>query len=157
MRPFAQRAVPPRSLRSRAADGDGYEDAEEISTPTRRFSLLEITSGLPDDSREADEKQAERRLREIRARVKLARAVVSRTPGLAAILATDWRKAARFYARFGIAEAMFRHGVPPGSHEQEVDLPNLAWPPAFELSKLKARRSGPLSLSGSDLYGDNPC
>lgn len=30
------------------------EDAEEIATPTRRFSLAEITSGLPDDSHEAE-------------------------------------------------------------------------------------------------------
>ncbi len=37
------------------------EDAEEIVTPMRRFSILEITSGLPDDSREAEEREAERR------------------------------------------------------------------------------------------------
>ena len=36
---------------SRVAFGgpDEGEDAEEIATPTRQFSLLEITSGLPDD------------------------------------------------------------------------------------------------------------
>ena len=36
------------------------------------------------------------------------------TPGLAETLARDSRKAARFYSRFGITEAMFRHGVPRG-------------------------------------------
>ena len=77
----------------------------------RRFSLWEITSGLPDDSREADEKQAARQLHDLRTRVKLARAVVSTTPGLAEILASDWRKAARFYARFGVTEHGFRFGV----------------------------------------------
>jgi len=92
---------------------DEGEDADEfIATPTRQFSLLEITSGPPDDSREADEQQAERRLREVRARVKAARAVVSATPGLAEIIASDWQKAARLYARFEITEARFRAQVP---------------------------------------------
>jgi hypothetical protein len=36
---------------------DTDEDAEEIATPTRRSSLLEITSGLPDDSSEEDERR----------------------------------------------------------------------------------------------------
>jgi hypothetical protein len=68
---------------SRVAFGgaDEEDDAEEIAAPTRRFSLLEITSGLPDDSREEDEREAERRLREVRARVKAARAVVATTSG----------------------------------------------------------------------------
>lgn len=64
--------------------------------------LQGITSGLPDDSHEADEREEARRLRAVRARVKVARAVVSTTPGLAEALAYDWRKAARFYGRFGI-------------------------------------------------------
>ncbi len=82
-------------------DNEG-EDAEggEIATPTRRFSLLEITSGLPDDSWEADEKQEERRLHDLRARRKMAWSVVSTTPGLAETVAADWQPAARFYARF---------------------------------------------------------
>jgi hypothetical protein len=88
------------------------EDAEEIATPTRRFSVFEIASGLPDDSREEDERAAERRLREMRARVRAARAVVTTTPGLAQILAGDWRKAAGFYARCGISETHIRYGVP---------------------------------------------
>jgi hypothetical protein len=88
------------------------EDADEITGPTRRFTLLEITSGIPDDSREADERAAARRLRELRARVKAARAVGAAPPGLAETLASDWRKATRFHARFGITEAQFRSGVP---------------------------------------------
>jgi hypothetical protein len=96
---------------SRVAFGGPDEDAEEIATPTRRFSLFEITSGLPDDSREADERAAERRLRELRARVKAARAVVAIAPGLAETLARDSRRAARFYARFGVTEKAFRNGV----------------------------------------------
>ncbi|MGA3023032.1 MAG: hypothetical protein ABSE66_09605 [Thermoplasmata archaeon] len=53
----------------------------------------------------------ERRLRELRGRVKAARAVVSTTPGLAEILQREWKKAALFYARFGITETQFRAGV----------------------------------------------
>jgi len=66
---------------------------------------------LPEDSREAAEKQDGRRLRDLRACVKMARAVVSSTPGLAETLAVDWQKAARFYARFRVTEAQFRYGA----------------------------------------------
>ena len=87
------------------------EEPDEIATPGRRFSLFEVTSGLTDDSREADEREEERTLRDLRGRVKRARAVVASTPGLAEVLAGDWRKAARFFARLGIAEGMLHHGV----------------------------------------------
>jgi hypothetical protein len=100
---------------SRVAFGgpDEDEDAEDelIATPTRQFSLLEITSGLPDDSREADERAAERRLRDLRGRVKAARAATSATPGAEDELRRHWAKAARFYAWFGITEVEFRRGV----------------------------------------------
>ena len=88
------------------------EDEDEIPTSTRRFGVLEITSGLPDDSREADEKEVECRLRDLRGRVKAARALVSSTPGLSEILAGDSRKAAPFYMGYGITEEMLRLGVP---------------------------------------------
>jgi hypothetical protein len=99
---------------SRVAFGgpDESEDADEVATPTRQFNLLEITSGLPDDSREADERAAERILRELRARVKAARAAISATPSAEEVLRRDWVKAARFYARFGITESQLRFGVP---------------------------------------------
>ncbi len=89
---------------------DAEEDAEEIATPTRRFSLLEITSGLPDDSREAEEREAERRLRDLRGRAKAARAAISSTPGLGDVLAKNWGKEVTFYARFGITQTQFRAG-----------------------------------------------
>ena len=38
------------------------EEPEEFPTPTRRFMVWETTSGLPDDSREEDEREAERPL-----------------------------------------------------------------------------------------------
>jgi len=46
------RAGPPPSLRSQVPIAVADEDAGEIATPTRKFGLLEIMSGLPDDSRE---------------------------------------------------------------------------------------------------------
>jgi hypothetical protein len=91
------------------------EEPEEIVTPTRRFTVWETTSGLPDDSREADEAAEERRLRDLRARLKRARAIISMSPGLAEILASDSHKAARFYARVGVTEAMFRMGATAGT------------------------------------------
>jgi hypothetical protein len=88
------------------------DDPDEVAVGDRRFSLLEITSGLPDDSREADERLAERQLRDLRGRVKAARAVASATPGLTEILTRGWQKAVQFYAQFGITEEIFRRGVP---------------------------------------------
>jgi len=108
------------SFESRLAFADPDEESGEVAIQGRRFSLYEITSGLPDDSREADERVEARRLRELRARVKVARAAVSTTPGLADTLALNWSKAARFYARMGVTESLLRHGVPPGSVD---DLP----------------------------------
>jgi hypothetical protein len=78
---------------------------------------------------------------------------VSATCGLTDTLAADWQKAARFYARFGITEAMFRKSVPPSSIGDEVDLPDLPRPPEFVLDELRARESTTLPFSGSGLYG----
>jgi hypothetical protein len=44
--------------------------------------------------------------------VDATRAVVATTPGLAETLSREWRKTARFYARFGITEEWFRSGIP---------------------------------------------
>ena len=108
---------------SRVAFGgpDEDEDAEEVATPARQFSLLEITSGLPDDSRAADEHAETRRLRDLRGRVKAARAAISAAPGAERVLRRDWIRTARFYAAFGITEGMFRHGVPSASRPSEWD------------------------------------
>jgi hypothetical protein len=45
---------------------EGDEDAKEIATPTRRFSVWETANGFPDDSREADEAREERYIRDLR-------------------------------------------------------------------------------------------
>src|SRR5208283_4481846 len=138
---------------SRVAFGgpDEDEDADEIATPTRRFSLLEITSGLPDDCREADERAAERRLRDLRGRVKAARAGISGTPGAEEILRRDWVKAAHFYAAFGITEREFRSGVPPeeGMNMKVTELHKSYGDWTVEA---RARRSASLHDSGSSVY-----
>ncbi len=84
-----------------------------------------LGSGLPDDSRGEDE----RRLRELRACVRRARAVVASTPGLEDTLSSDWRKAARFCARFGIAEGMLRSRVPAEHRGTGADLTVGPWIP----------------------------
>jgi len=116
------------------------DDAEEIATPTRRFSLLEITSGLPDDSREADERAAEQRLRDLRGRVKAARATISAIPSVEAVLRHDWIRAARFSTRFGITERQFRRGVPPLEGFSDDDLLyNLMEVPVNTRAELRSR------------------
>ena len=87
------------------------KDTEEIVGATRMLSWRGATSNLPDDSREADERAEARNLRDLRGRVKAARAAIPANPGSREILDLDWVKEAVFYARFGITEAMFRHGV----------------------------------------------
>ena len=106
---------------ARLALPDADEDGEEIASPTRRFSLLDITSGPPDDSREADERATERRLRDLRGRVKVARATVSSTPGLLEVLQRDWKRAAQFYGRCDITGIQFRHCVRSSKCPSEED------------------------------------
>ena len=101
--------------RTRAEARTVYGADEEDGVAPWRFSERDITSGLPDDSREEDEREEERRLRDLRGRVGAARAVVAKTPGLAEVLARDWREAARFYARFGVTEETLRNGVSAGN------------------------------------------
>ena len=121
-RPQTVPGVPARDAARRPHDGSRtgvearvafptLEEEEEVLTPTRRFTVWETTSGLPDDCREEDERDEARRLRDLRGRVKAARAVVANTPGLAETLQGDWRKAAMFYARRGISESQFRGSV----------------------------------------------
>jgi hypothetical protein len=109
---------PRNGSRTHAEPRTVYREDELASS---RFSEWDVTSGLPDDSREEDERQEVRRLRDLRARVKAARAVVSATPGLAETLQSDWRKAARFYARFGVTEAMLRNGVASTEASEDSD------------------------------------
>ncbi len=63
-----------------------------------RFSLLDVTSGLPDDSREDDQRVRAQVERERLGRVRAARAVIQAHPGLEAVLARDQTKLVRFCA-----------------------------------------------------------
>ena len=84
-----------------------------------RFTLQDVTSGLPEDSREADERAVARSLRDLRVGVKAARAVAARTPGLAAIFARGPARAAWFWARFEVTPEHLRHGAPTERVNQE--------------------------------------
>jgi hypothetical protein len=116
-RPRAARQArwPPRDgSRTRAEARTVYcvIDEEEEEVPIRsRFTVWDTTSDLSDDSREADERAAERRLRDLRGRVKAARAAIASVPGASDAMCADWRREAGFLARFGISQARFRHGV----------------------------------------------
>ena len=123
------------------------EDAQEIVTPTRTFSRLDITSGLQDDSREADERARERRLDDLRGRVKAARAAITAVPGGKDALAGDWQEAAAFYARWGVTEAQFRHGVLGSESGADGDLAEAMEPRADWIPEVRAREVATLPES----------
>jgi hypothetical protein len=106
---------PPRNgSRTRAEARTAYREAGEDGEGVpihSRFTVWDTTSGLPDDSREADERAAERRLRDLRGRVKAARAAISAKSGAAEALRADWRREATLYVRFCVTQAQFRHGA----------------------------------------------
>jgi hypothetical protein len=112
----APRGPPRDGSRTRAEARTAYregDDEEGEEVPSRsRLTVWDTTSGLPDDSREADERGAERRLRDLRGRVKAARAAISASPGAAEAIRADWRRGAGFLARFRITQVQFRQGVP---------------------------------------------
>ncbi|MCI4356061.1 MAG: hypothetical protein L3K18_02805 [Thermoplasmata archaeon] len=143
---------PPRDgSRTRAEARTAYrEDSDE--DPERqfhpRFNLWDTTSGLPDDSREADERATERRLRDLRGRVKAARAALSARPEAKEAFRADWGREAAFYARFGITQAQFQHGVPfttPSEEESAQPLP----PPSESSDDGSDRRRAFLDLGVS--------
>jgi hypothetical protein len=121
-KPAARRPVPERTearphdgSRTRAEARVAFptlgEEPDEILTSSRAFSVREITTGLPDDCREDDEREDARRIHDLRGRVKAARRLVAANPDVDRVIAGDWHKAAYLYARFGITEGMFRNGV----------------------------------------------
>jgi hypothetical protein len=94
-------------------------DEEADGFVGRRFSALETTAGFPDDSREADELVAARRLRDLRGRVKAARAALASHPEAQEALRGDWKREAAFLARWGITQVQFRHGVADSPASEE--------------------------------------
>jgi len=60
--------------------------------------------------------------------------VVATTPGLAETLVSDWIKGAHFYARFGISERIFGHGVPNCTFGEEGTIDQLRTAPITDPS-----------------------
>ena len=100
------------------------EEDEAPEAPRGRFTLADVTSGLSDDSREADERAAARHLADLRGRVKAARAAIARAPGAAEDLLRDPPRAAWLCARFGITPEQLRHGV-----AQATGADTVVWEP----------------------------
>jgi hypothetical protein len=89
--------------------------------------------------------------------VKSPRAVVATASDLTETLTRDGRKAARFYAQFGITEALFRHGVPSGGGDSDdTDSLRVSPSPAAEIEGWRARETATLQDSGSILYEPAP-
>ena len=65
---------------------------------SQRFSLLDVTAGLPDDSREDDQRVRAQVERERQGRVRAARSVIQAHPGLETVLARDQTKLILFCA-----------------------------------------------------------
>lgn len=73
---------------------DGVDD--------RRFSVLEVTSGLPDDSRDQDQRARARVERQRQGRVKAARAALEAHPEARDVVLHDQTRLRMFCARFGV-------------------------------------------------------
>ena len=156
----APERTPPRRFRdgsrsrleSRLALPSG-EDDDSPEAPLGRFTLADVTSGLPDDSREADERAAARHVGDLRGRVKAARTAAARSLGVAAPLLRDPSRLILFCARFGITSGQFLHGAPTPGADNDPDIPSslggpLGWmlpPPRGEASALPI---GPESGAG---------
>ena len=75
---------------------------EEDGVDGRRFSILEVTSGLPDDSRDSDEHFRALIQRQRRGRVAAAQAALEAHPEARELVMRDQTKQRLFCARFGI-------------------------------------------------------
>lgn len=115
------------------------EETREIATPTRTFSLLDTTSGLQDDSFEADERARERRLRDLRGHVKATRAAITAVPGCLGVIAGGWWKAFAFFARWGGTESQFRHSVADSCRAGDADLSEMVDSRVDRVARIMAR------------------
>jgi hypothetical protein len=92
---------------------------------------------------ESEERANANRLAELCARVKAARSVVATTPGLAETLARGRRRAAQFYAQFGISETMLLRGA-TAMQDAEVDGVVQIWSPPDGINEPWGRVSATL-------------
>ena len=109
--------------RPRSEGPVGVSAQEQVTSflPEHGWDVRDITANLADDAREADERQVERHLRDLRVRVKAVRALISADPTIRQTLVTNPEKAAAFYAIHGVIESQVRHGVP------DVDVGGMVW------------------------------
>jgi hypothetical protein len=99
----------------------------------REFDDREVTANLPDDSREEDERNMRRYLRDLRLRVKAVRAKIAADPSIGRTLASNPEKADAFYHIHHVTEAQVRHGIP------DLDVESLEWEDVRE--RLRAQSS----------------
>jgi hypothetical protein len=97
----------------------------------REFDDHDVVANLPDDSREEEERNIRRYLRDLRLRVKAVRALLSTNPSIGETLATNPEKARAFYAIHHVTEAQVKGGVP------DMDVEGLDWEDVRE--RLRAR------------------
>ena len=148
---------------------------EEDGVDGRRFSILEVTSGLPDDSRDSDEHFRALIQRQRQGRVAAAQAVLGAHPEARELVMRDQTKQRLFCARFGItpqdlcphAETDDERIVHPGSPRDGMcgwchgrhgwqpihvdDVQEVLASPYDRLSEVRAREAA--CLSGSE-WGD---
>ena len=140
--------VPVRKSRARARK----EVPVKVSSQERAAGFLQehgwdardITANLADEDRADDERKVERHLRDLRSRVKAARAKIAADPSIRQTLATCPEKARAFYAIHGVTEAQVKRGVP------EVDVGGMEWNDLVTL----LRGSSPFELVSVDWTGE---
>jgi hypothetical protein len=74
----------------------------EDGADDRRFSVLEVTSGLPDDSRDEDQHARALVERQRQGRVRVAQAALETHPGARELVMRDQTRLRMFCARFGV-------------------------------------------------------
>ena len=111
------RSRPRKEVHVRLSD----EQRAGVFLPEHGWDTRDITANLADDTREADERRVERRLRDLRSRVKSVRALINADPFIQVTLATNPEKAAAFYAIHGVTSVQVRQGVP------DVNVAELEW------------------------------
>jgi hypothetical protein len=116
----SKKGCPTRRSRKPSLGGT-FKDRAETFLGEHGWDLRDITANLSDDDRAEDERRVQRHLRDLRSRVKAARAAISADPEVARTLAINPEKAAAFYAIHGVTEAQVMHGVP------DLDVQGLEW------------------------------
>ncbi len=81
---------------------EGFGGGDEDGVDDRRFSVLDVTSGLPDDSRDEDQHVRALVERQRQGRVRAAQAALQAHPGAQELVYCDQTRLRMFCARFGV-------------------------------------------------------